>query len=189
MTPDDACSAILEALELAAPAEGLDIVSVELGGTRQHPLVRVRIEALDGSEADMQSIVERTPWVSQVIEELDPFPGSYELEVSSPGLDRPLRRARDFERFMGEEAEATLLEAVDGRKKGSGSITGVDGSAITLTVDGKVWSFDLAQLKSARLKPDYAALFAAAQHREAEHSQDSGSADEEHTDAGQQPAL
>jgi ribosome maturation factor RimP len=158
--------AILERLEAAAPQEGLDIVSVEVTGPGDHPIIRVRIDTLDDEPIDMQGVVDHTPWVSGIVEDLDPFPDAYELEVSSPGLDRPLRRARDFGRFVGSRAEASLTQMVGGRMKGTGTIESVDGELVTMSVDGNPWTFDISQLRTARLKPDYAQIFAQAKARE-----------------------
>ena len=137
-------------------------------GPANHPTVRVRIDTLDeATPIDMNEVVARTPWVSDVLEQLDPFPGSYELEVSSPGLDRPLRRARDFVRFVGQRAELRTSTPVDGRSKGTGTISGVEGDVVTLTVDGTSWQVNVADVARAQLKPDYAEVFAAAKKAEA----------------------
>ena len=86
----DRQSQILEALERAAGTHGV--------GATKAPTVRVRIDWLDESRdpITLDDVSAQTGWVSDAIDELDPFPGSFTLEVSSPGLARPLRRARDF---------------------------------------------------------------------------------------------
>lgn len=168
MAQTDVSTRILDALEQAAGEEGLDIVSVEVAGPSTHPVVRVRIDTLDGVEIDMNEVVARTPWVSSVVEAIDPFPGAYELEVSSPGLDRPLRRERDFVRFVGETAEVALVEKVDGRNKACGTIQGCEGGVVTLGVDGTQWAAPLDKMKFARIKPDYAKIFAQAKEQAAD---------------------
>lgn len=168
MAQADAAGRILEALEQGAQEEGLDIVSVEVAGPAGRPTVRVRIDTLGDAPIDMDEVTARTPWVSQVVEGVDPFPGAYELEVSSPGIDRPLRRPSDFARFAGEQAEVSLREKVDGRGRGTGVIEGVEGDVVTLSVDGSPWAFSVGQLKSARLKPDYAKIFAQAKEAPAD---------------------
>ena len=168
MAQKDKANDILAALEAQAAQQGLDIVDVEVVGPANHPTVRVRIDTLDeATPIDMNEVVARTPWVSDVLEQLDPFPGSYELEVSSPGLDRPLRRARDFVRFVGQRAELRTSTPVDGRSKGTGTISGVEGDVVTLTVDGTSWQVNVADVARAQLKPDYAEVFAAAKKAEA----------------------
>lgn len=160
--------AILERLEQGAAQEGVDIVSVEVVGMKDHPVVRVRIDNLDESPIDMDQVVSHTPWVSQVVEDLDPFVDGYELEVSSPGLDRPLRKTHDFERFAGQRVEVSLTSMVDGRMKGTGLLRGAEDGRITVELDGKEWSFEVGQVKACRIKPDYAAVFAQAAAKEKE---------------------
>lgn len=94
----DTSVAILDALEHVAPDHGVDIVDLEVVGATKAPTVRVRIEWLDSTREtiSLDEVAQQTSWISDVIDELDPFPTSFTLEVSSPGLDRPLRRPRDY---------------------------------------------------------------------------------------------
>ena len=73
----------------------------------QGPCVRVRIEGAEGQSLSLNDVTANTKWVGDVIEELDPISSSYTLEVSSPGMARPLRRPCDFARFVGENCELT----------------------------------------------------------------------------------
>ena len=157
---------ILEALEAGADEQELDIVSVEVGGPADHPTLRVRIDVLEDGPIDMERVAAATPWVSEVVEALDPFPGSYELEVSSPGVERPLRRARDFAARIGERVEVVLEAPVDGRRSWTGEVAGVDGEEVALAVDGQTVVFAVPAMKSAKLKPDFDALFAEAKKAE-----------------------
>ncbi|MBE6069839.1 MAG: ribosome maturation factor RimP [Clostridium lundense] len=153
---------ILAALEEGAAGQGLDIVSVELSGPAAHPTLRVRVDLLEGGLIDMDRVTACTPWVGEVVEALDPFPGAYELEVSSPGIERPLRRARDFARFAGERAEVVTREPVQERRNFTGTIVGATEEAATIEVDGVSYEVPIASMKSAKLKPDFAKIFAAA---------------------------
>ena len=96
---------LLAALEAAAPEHGIDVVDVEVVGASKAPVVRVRLDHADESlpTITLDEVTAQSDWVNAVIDEKDPFPGSYTLEISSPGLSRPLRRAHDFERFAGED--------------------------------------------------------------------------------------
>jgi len=76
------------------------------------------------------------------------------LEVSSPGLDRPLRRLEDFRRFLGERAQIKMRVPVQGRKNFVGVLRGATESEINLEVDGAVLSLDLSQLDKAKLVPN-----------------------------------
>ncbi len=153
---------VLAALEEGAADQGLDIVDVELTGPGSHPTLRVRIDLLEGGPIDMDRVTACTPWVSEVVETLDPINGPYELEVSSPGVDRPLRRPGDFARFAGELVEVSTNEPVDGRKNWTGAIVSSDDEAFVLSVDGQEVRVPFSALKRAKIKPDYEKIMAEA---------------------------
>lgn len=153
---------VLAALEAGAAEQGLDVVSVEVSGPAGHPTLRVRVDLVDGTPIDMDRVTAATPWVAGVVEELDPFPGSYELEVSSPGIDRPLRRAADFARFAGERAEVATRAEVAGRHSFTGTIVAAGDASVTVDVDGTSYELPLAEVKRAKLKPDFDQIMAAA---------------------------
>ena len=90
-----------------------------------------------------------------MIEELDPISSSYTLEVSSPGMARPLRRPRDFARFVGENCELTST-ATEGRRKYAGKIAAATESNVTLELeDGESVTLDFSDVKKCKLKPTY----------------------------------
>ncbi|ACI18976.1 ribosome maturation factor RimP [Dictyoglomus thermophilum] len=89
--------------------------------------------------------------ISKELDIKDPIPHSYILEVSSPGLDRPLKRKRDFERHMGEKVNITLLEEIEGKKKFEGKIFKVDESSVTLKIDDSFVTIPLEKIKKAML--------------------------------------
>ncbi|MCI7730043.1 ribosome maturation factor RimP [Enorma burkinafasonensis] len=145
--------AIIDALEGVAADHGVDIVDVELTGATKAPCVRVRLEGADGESLSLDAVTEHTGWVGDVVEALDPVSGSYTLEVSTPGLDRPLRRPRDFARFTGERCELTTT-ATEGRRRYKGVIAQASDDAVTLELEGEdpvTISFD--QVKKCTLKP------------------------------------
>ena len=153
---------LLEALETAACAQGFDLVDLEFAGLGKSALLRVYIDKEDGLTLD--EVAAANAWVSAVVEGLDPYRGSYTLEVSSPGIDRPLRTWRHFERAVGEDAVITLDGGAfphtgkDGeskpRLKYSGVITGADpeGHIITLEADGVAYPLAFEHIKKARIK-------------------------------------
>jgi ribosome maturation factor RimP len=83
----------------------------------------------------------------------DPLPGSYVLEVSSPGFDRRLRTLEHFARFTGERAKVELKDARDGRRRLTGRIVGTEGHDVVIDVDGAVWNVPLNDIAVARLAP------------------------------------
>ena len=133
--------AIIDALEAVAPQHDIDIVDVELVGATKAPCVRVRIEGAEGQSLSLNDVTANTKWVGDVIEELDPISSSYTLEVSSPGMARPLRRPRDFARFVGENCELTS--------------TATETSVTLELEDGESVTLDFSDVKKCKLKPTY----------------------------------
>lgn len=127
---------IIDELEKLAPEHGVDIVDVELAGAIKAPCVRVRIEGAEGEPLSLDEVTAHTAWVSEVVEAIDPVSGSYTLEVSTPGIDRPLRRPSDFQRFVGERCELTTI-ATEGRRRFKGAIMAADEDAVTLELEGE----------------------------------------------------
>ena len=149
---------ILSALEERAGDHDVDIVCVEVVGATKNPCVRVRIDHADetAETISLDEVTEQTEWISEVIDEVDPFSGSFTLEVSSPGLDRPLRRAHDFERFAGSDVTLTTT-AMEGRRKFSGTLLGIDSDVVSLDCDGEKVQINLSDIKKCNVKPDFAA--------------------------------
>lgn len=146
---------IIDALEAHAAEHGVDIVDVEKVGATKAPCIRVRLERADGESLSLDDVTAQTGWVSEVVEGLDPVSGSYTLEVSSPGMARPLRRPSDFVRFTGENCELTSL-ATEGRRKYSGAIEAADEHEVTLRLeDGTTATLAYDDIKKCTLKPDY----------------------------------
>ena len=127
---------IIDELEKLAPEHGVDIVDVELAGATKAPCVRVRIEGAEGEALSLDEVTAHTAWVSEVVEAIDPVSGSYTLEVSTPGIDRPLRRPSDFQRFVGERCELTTT-ATEGRRRFKGATMSADEDAVTLELEGE----------------------------------------------------
>ena len=146
---------IIDALEAVAPEHGIDIVDVEIVGATKAPCVRVRIDRLDGEGISLDEVTAQNAWVSDAVEKLDPISGSYTLEVSSPGMARPLRRPSDFIRFVGEAVELTTT-ATEGRRRFKGTIAEADEATATLELeDGERVTFPYEDVKKCALKPVY----------------------------------
>jgi ribosome maturation factor RimP len=93
--------------------------------------------------------------LSGLLDVEDPVSGHYDLEVSSPGLDRPLFTSEHFERFRGHKARLKLAARIDDRRKLEGLIEGVRDEAVLLSVDGETREIPLAMVDSARLVPEF----------------------------------
>jgi len=93
--------------------------------------------------------------LSGVLDVEDPIAGHYDLEVSSPGLDRPLFTAAHFERFQGRRVRIRAAVKLDGRRNFEGQISGLEQALVLLRVDGEVREIPLAMIESARLVPEF----------------------------------
>ena len=147
---------IVEALEVQAVGHGIDIVDVEVVGAKRAPVVRVRIDHADEElpTISLDEISEQSGWVNEVIDALDPFPGSYVLEVSSPGMARPLRKERDFVRFAGETVQLTTT-ATEGRRKFTGELLGLEDGIVRLACDGETFEIPFVEVKTCKIKPNF----------------------------------
>lgn len=125
---------LVELLEPLAGAHGLDLVDVEVAGTRKNPILRVFLDTPEGG-ITLDELAEAQSWVDAAIEECDPFQEAYTLEVSSPGIDRPLRRAADFERFAGQRCKVQLKPG-QARSNFTGTLRGIQGDEVLVECDG-----------------------------------------------------
>ncbi len=156
MPKEGAEKGIIAALEAKGAEHGIDIVDVEVVGATKNPCVRVRIDHADeqAPTITLDEVTAETGWISDAIDELDPFPAAFTLEVSSPGLDRPLRRERDFVRFAGSDVSLSTT-ATEGRRKFSGRLEGVEGGRVVLTCDAERVEVSLDEVKKCKVRPDF----------------------------------
>lgn len=131
-------------------AMGLVIVRVLLSGEKR-PKLQVMIEQADGRTVTLDDCAEASRAISALLDVEDPISGSYVLEVSSPGLDRPLTRLDDFRRFAGFEARVEMQIPVDGRRRFTGRIAGVEGTRVLLEGDEEPVALDFAGIAKAKL--------------------------------------
>jgi len=113
---------------------GYELVELEYSAGRAHGALRLFIDKAEGVGVGDCERVSRE--VSALLDVEDPIAGAYSLEVSSPGIDRPLTRPKDYERFLGHEAKVETNAPIDGRKRFKGPIKSVDANAVELTVEG-----------------------------------------------------
>ncbi|SJN59266.1 Ribosome maturation factor RimP [Vibrio gazogenes] len=103
----------------------------------------------------MDDCAEVSRQVSAVLDVEDPISVAYNLEVSSPGMDRPLFKSEHYEQFIGHEVNIVLKMAVGNRRKWKGIIQSVDGETIVVTVDGQEEPFALSNISKANLIPKF----------------------------------
>lgn len=142
---------------ITAPVEalGFELVGIEFIRGRTSTL-RIYIDSEDGINVDDCADVSHQ--VSAVLDVEDPITVAYNLEVSSPGLDRPLFTAEHYARFVGEEVTLVLRMAVQNRRKWQGVIKAVDGEMITVTVEGKDEVFALSNIRRRTWFPTFNSL-------------------------------
>ena len=120
-------------IEPEAAAEGLALVRVKLTGGASDPTIQVMAERPDTRQMTIEDCARLSRRISERFEDLS---DDYRLEVSSPGIDRPLTRLADYDDWKGHEARLHLVEPLEGRKQLSGDLIGVDGQTVRIDVDG-----------------------------------------------------
>jgi ribosome maturation factor RimP len=141
---------IIALIEPAAGDMGYRLVRVRVSGLRRKRLQIMAERVEDGGMGvgDCESLSRA---ISPVLDAADPINGEYDLEVSSPGIDRPLVRIEDFERFIGHDVKVETAAMTEGRKRFKGEIAGVDGQNVRVaTADGE-FTLPFAGLSEARL--------------------------------------
>ncbi|MSQ60439.1 MAG: ribosome maturation factor RimP [Betaproteobacteria bacterium] len=138
---------LAQLLDTTITGLGFELVDVELPGRGR--LIRLFIDRSGGITVDDCAFVSHHLSRVLAVENID-----YDrLEVSSPGLDRPLKSLRDFERFAGQQAELKLRLPLNGRKRFAGTLKGVADQAVLLEVEGALLRLQMADLDKARLVP------------------------------------
>jgi ribosome maturation factor RimP len=141
---------LFELLEPPVAAMGFELADLDAHFGRRG-LLRLFIDREGGVTLDdCQRVSEQ---IGAWLDVEDPLPGSYVLEVSSPGFDRRLRKLEHFERFSGEQARIELRDARDGRRRFTGRLAGVEGSEVLLEVDGELTRLPFGDIALARLAP------------------------------------
>lgn len=141
---------LIELLEPALAALGFELADLDAHVGRRG-LLRLYIDRESGvTLADCERVTEQ---IGAFLDVEDPLPGSYVLEVSSPGLDRRLRTLAHFARFSGERVRIELKDPREGRRKLSGRLLGVEGGLVSVDVDGTPWRLALKDIAVARLAP------------------------------------
>lgn len=145
---------LLDLVRSVVEPMGYECVGVEHDtSTSAGAVLRVFIDHAGGIGLDDCEAVSHQ--LSGALDVADPIAGHYDLEVSSPGLDRPLLELGHFRRFAGARARIRLAEKLDGRRRFDGRIVGVDGETVLLDVDGTRIALPFAHIESARLVPEF----------------------------------
>lgn len=148
MRTEDALTAMVDPL---VSAMGYELVGLIYRPNKKYSLLRIYIDKPEG--IDVEDCEHVSHQVSGMLDVEDPIPGQYTLEVSSPGLDRPLFKRADFERFAGRHVRIRLRGNVEGRSKVSGILRGLVDDCVVVDEDGREISIPLNQLDKANLVP------------------------------------
>jgi ribosome maturation factor RimP len=151
---------------------GFELVRVQLTGA-QRPVLQVMADRADGAPMTVDDCADISRALSALLDVEDPIAGAYTLEVSSPGIDRPLTRLKDFERFAGNEARVETRLPVEGRKRFRGMLRGVqDGKVVLDSAEGS-FALPWGDVQRAKLVLTDA-LIEAAKRRYAQHAPEDG---------------
>ncbi len=143
--------------ELIAPsvrALGYALVRLKMMGGKTRPTLQIMAERDDGVEMTVDDCAQLSRAISALLDVEDPIPSAYQLEVSSPGIDRPLVRLEDFERFAGHVAKVELARPIDGRKRYRGRLLGREGEVVRIALEdgeGPVAELPFAEVSEAKL--------------------------------------
>ncbi len=168
--------ALMRLLEPPIEALGFELVELEFAQSGRGGTLRIYIDRLAGGRDDREAAADWTPGdehavpsqggisvddcatvshaVGQILDAEDPIKGHYTLEVSSPGVDRFLRKRAHFERFVGERVFVELKLPIEGRRRFAGTLKSVSGKTIVVEVDGRAHELPLDRIQKARLRPE-----------------------------------
>lgn len=149
--PDALEMRIVAIITPSVGAMGYDVVRAGLQGGRRRTL-QIMVERADRAEMTVDDCASVSQAISALLDVADPIRGTYNLEVSSPGIDRPLVRLSDYDRFSGFEAKIELEQPIDGRKRLRGTLLGVgENETVTINLQGDGFSVPYSLIKAAKL--------------------------------------
>ena len=129
---------------------GYDLVRVQVSG-KKHLTLQVMAERRDGAGMTVDDCADISRAISAMLDVEDPIGDAYDLEVSSPGIDRPLVRERDYERYAGFDVRIELARAVEGRRRFKGKLLGIGEGAVNLKLDDETVALPLSDIQKAKL--------------------------------------
>ena len=144
-------TAVTRLIEPEAKALGFDLVRVAMIGGTSDPTLQVMAERPDTRQLTIDDCADLSRRISERLDEADPIEQAYRLEVSSPGIDRPLTRKSDYADWAGHEARIKLAETLQGAKQLSGVIQGIDNDIVTLSTPKGDREIPFESIASAKL--------------------------------------
>jgi ribosome maturation factor RimP len=128
---------LLELLDPVAEVAGYEIVRLRLMGGEKQRRLQIMAERPSDGDMNVEDCARLSRAISEVLDAADPISGEYVLEVSSPGVDRPLTRLKDFATYEGYEARLELDRMAEGRKRFRGQLAGVEGDSVAIDLEGE----------------------------------------------------
>jgi ribosome maturation factor RimP len=145
-------AAIAKRIEPEVKSLGYDLVRVAMIGGTSDPTLQIMAERPDTRQLGLTDCEAISRRLSDWLDANDPIEGSFRLEVSSPGIDRPLTRLKDYADWAGHQARVSLAEPLGGRKQVSGTLKGIEGDRVTLLgKNGEDFALPFANISSAKL--------------------------------------
>jgi ribosome maturation factor RimP len=157
MERDRTVSRIWELATQIADGEAMEVIDVELRreGTRAGRVLRVYLDKEGGPNVDDLGRVSRQ--LSELLDSQDIVEGSYTLEVSSPGINRPLKKPEHFQRFIGKRVRIRTGDMIDGRRTFLGILSEVSGDTIRIEVEGKPYQIPFSMIEKSNYEHDWSA--------------------------------
>lgn len=144
--------AIEACIKGAVEADGLSIVQIRMTDGKKRKTLQIFLECQDGAGITVDQCSRASRTISALLDVEDIIPGEYNLEVSSPGIDRPLKTKQDFERYSGFEAKLETSMPINGRRRYAGPIMTVSDDEVGIQVDGETHQVPLELISNAKLK-------------------------------------
>jgi ribosome maturation factor RimP len=144
-----------ELFEPVVNGMGFDLIEIEHFPSPKHGVLRLYIDSEDGVTIDDCADVSQQ--ISALIDVEDPVRGQFNLEISSPGLDRPLRRLKDFQRFTGSLVKLKTAVPLDGQRNFKGRLLEANEDVVVIETDTEEISLPMNAIEKARIVPEYQA--------------------------------
>ena len=157
MVLDRTVSRIWEVATQIADGEGMEVIDVELRpeGSRRGRVLRLYLDKQGGPNIDELGRVSRQ--LSELLDTQDIVEGSYTLEVSSPGINRPLKKPEHFQRFIGKRVRVRTGDMIEGRRSFLGILNEVTGEKIRIEVEGKQYEIPFSMIEKSNYEHDWSA--------------------------------
>ena len=141
---------VLNTIEAPLADMGYDVVRVSVQGNELKTL-QIMAERKDRKDMTVDDCSRISQTASALLDIADPFPGKWVLEVSSPGIDRPLVKLADYDRFKGQNAKIELAKEINGRRRFKGTLKGIQGQNVLIDFEGSELSFEFSNIEKAKL--------------------------------------